>query len=172
MKNIIHCDSLYNDIDQISGLITSLEFVDCLYGQEIEDFYYIPQGLSEMFSDILKEEVEVQHDTGTFRKPNTLIHFDNFYEHSLWSCIVALEDTQLKTYTHINGSKSFWDIPENTNKDAFFAENCMNLDKWAEESSINIRKNDFVFVRPWLWKSLEQDKIVQTFMLNVKIENK
>lgn len=171
MKHIIHCDSLYNDMDQVSTLITSLEFTDCLYGQEVEDFYYIPAGLSEMFSDILKESVEVQYDTGTFRKPNSLIHFDNFYEHSLWSCIVALEDTQLKTYTHVNGSKSFWDIPEGADKDTFFTENCMDISKWNIESVINIRKNDFVFIRPWLWKSLEQEKTVQTFMLNVKIEN-
>ena len=172
MKNIILCDSLYNDIEQISGLITSLEFIDCLYGKEIQDFYYIPQGLSEMFSDLLKEPVEVQPNTGTFRKPNTMIHFDNFYEHSLWSCIAALEDTQLTTYTHVDGSKSFWDIPEGTDKDAFFTENCMDPAKWVVESVINIKKNDFVFIRPWLWKSLAQDNTVQTFMLNAKIENK
>ena len=171
MITFIHCKNLYNDVEQLSKLINSLEFSDTLHGKEVEEFFYIPEGLSEMFSKILNESIEIQPNTGTFRKPNSIVHFDNFYQHSLWSCIVALEDTKIKLHKHESGSQSFFDI-ETENKDQFFIDNCMSLEKWEEESVVVMRKNDFVFVRPWLWKSFEEEKVIQVFMLNTKLEGK
>jgi hypothetical protein len=169
MKNIILCSSFYNDIDSLSELIANLEYQDCLYGKEIEEFYYIPVELTEMISSVLEKSIEIQPNTGTFRKPNAIVHFDNFYEHALWTCVVALEDTQLTVYEHQDGSRSYFDMPK---EDEFFINNCMNADKWNPTMSINIKKNDYVFIRPWLWKSFEQDKLIQVFLINNLLESK
>ena len=169
MKNVILCSSFYNDIDALSELIANLEYTDCLYGKEIEEFYYIPAELTEMISAVLEKSVEIQPNTGTFRKPNNIVHFDNFYEHALWTCVVALEDTVLHLHKHKDGSKSYFDMPK---EDDFFINNCMNADNWTTAVSINIKKNDYVFVRPWLWKSFEQDKTIQVFMVNNLLESK
>ena len=169
MKNIILCSSFYNDIDSLSESIANLEYADCLYGKEIEEFYYIPVELTEMISEILKENIEIQPNTGTFRKPNSIIYFDNFYEHAQWTCIVALEDTVLNIHEHKDGSKSYFDMPKD---DDFFINNCMNADKWTTAMSINIKKNDYVFIRPWIWKSFEQNKSIQVFLVNNLLESK
>jgi len=173
MKTLLLCENFYNDIDSITLSIKTLEFIDCLHGQEIDNFQYIPQDIDKMFSHILKEHIDISHNTGTFRKPNSYVYFDNFYEHSLWSCIIALEDTEMKLHSHIGtGSKSFFDLPKDTNMDQFFIDNCSDPSKWNVTSSINIPKNGFVFVRPWLWRSLKEERLVQTFMLNAKLVEK
>jgi hypothetical protein len=172
MKNFIQCDNLYGDINQLSILISSLEFVDVLHGKEIEDFYYVPQGLDHFFSMVDSQQIEIQPNTGTFRKPNSLIYFDNFYEHTLWACIAALEETELKLYEHELGYRSFFDVPKDTNMDQFFIDNCNDPTKWIIKSVINIPKNSFVFIRPWLWKSLLEDKLVQVFMINQSLYDK
>ena len=169
MKNIILCSSFYNDITSLSELISNLQYTDCLYGKEIEDFSYIPDELPEMISSVLETDIEIQPNTGTFKKPNSFVYFDNFYEHALWTCVVALEDTVLHIHEHKDGSKSYFDMPK---EDDFFINNCMNADNWTTAVSINIKKNDYVFVRPWLWKSFEQDKTIQVFMVNNLLESK
>jgi hypothetical protein len=169
MKNIILCSSFYNDINSLSELVSNLEYIDCLYGKEIEEFYYIPAELNEMLSSVLKEDIDIQPNTGTFRKPNSIIHFDNFYEHALWTCVVALENTVLNIHEHKDGSKSYFDMSKD---EQFFIDNCMNVDKWNTTTTINIKKNDYVFIRPWLWKSFEQDKTIQVFLINAKLESK
>ena len=170
MKNIILCSSFYNDIGVLSDLISNLEYRDCLYGKEIKEFYYIPAELTEMISAVLEKNIEIQPDTGVFRKPNSIVHFDNFYEHALWTCVVALEDTTIHIHEHKDGFKSYFDVPKEDEQ--FFINNCMNSDKWTITTSINIKKNDYVFVRPWLWKSFEQDKTIQVFMVNNLLESK
>jgi hypothetical protein len=171
MKTLICCENLYDDIDSISTLISTLEFANCARGKEIEQFYHIPPDLTDLFTHIIGEDIEIQPDTGIFRKPNSLIHFDDFYQHSRWACIVALEDTELKSYQHVSGSRSFFDIPKDTDMDRLFIEDCCDPSKWSVLNSINIRKNGFVFIRPWVWRSLGEGKLVQTFLLNQKIES-
>lgn len=168
MKKLILCDNLYNDIEQLFDLISKLEYIDVLHGKEIENFQYLPAELDKFFSMVLQQPIELQG--GQFRKPNTLIHFDNFYEHTLWTCIVGLEETELKLYEHQLGYQSFFDVPEDTNMDQFFVDNCNDSSKWKVKSTINIPKNSFAFIRPWLWKSLSEEKLVQVFTINHKIE--
>lgn len=172
-KALLLCENLYSDIDSVLNLISSLEFIDALHGKELDEFYYIPQDLDKMLSFILKEHIEVQPNTGIFRRPSSNIYFDNFYEHSLWSCVVALEDTELKLHSHIEtGSRSFFDLPKDTNMDQFFIDNCFDPPKWNTTSIINMSKNSFVFIRPWLWRSFKENNLIQTFMLNAQIPKK
>lgn len=145
MKNIILCSNLYNDMDALSNLISTMEYTDNLYGSEIKDFNFLPQGIDQQFENYLGHPVEVQPDTGTFRKPNSLAVLQPVYQHCLWVCIVALEDTVLKLYDK-------------------------NEEDFTESNQINIKKNDFVFIRPWIYHSLEESKLVQVFLLNQKLE--
>lgn len=168
MINFISCSNLYKDAVNLEDLIKTLQFEDCMLGQYVKDFNFIPQGLEDMFSSILQTPIEIQPTTGSFLRPNNLVHHDTFYEHTLWTCIVALEETTLKIHKHESGSKGFFDIPSE-NKEQFFLDNCGKQEEWNTVTTINMNKNDFVFVRPWLWKSLEENKLVQTFGLNIRI---
>ena len=100
MKNLILCSNLYNDMDSLSGLISTMEYEDNLYGSEIKDFNFLPQGLDQQFAMYLDHPVEVQPNTGVFRKPNTTVHFEPFYQHCLWVGIVAID----RKSTRLNSS--------------------------------------------------------------------
>lgn len=165
MKNLILCSNLYNDAESLSGLISTMEYEDNLYGSEIKNFNFIPQGLDQQFAMYLDHPVEVQPNTGVFRKPNSMVHFEPFYQHCLWVAIVALEDTTLTLWEQEN-IKTVFDVPQGE-MDRF-----ITSDKWTETNKLNIRKNQFVLIRPWLWHSLEEGKLVQVFLLNRRIENK
>lgn len=165
MKQLIKCDSFYQDIGSLQNLISSLEFEDHPFGKKIPEFYYIPEGLQEFLSQVLSEDIEIQPDTGTFIKPSSVIHVDNFYQHALWTCIVALEDTRINIHTHKDGYSTFFDVKDN---EEFFKQ-CVLPEKWITDSTITLKKNEFIMIRPWVWRSLEQDKLVQTFLLNAKL---
>lgn len=158
MKNLIMCHKLYGDPTELNALISNMEFQPNLYGDEIKDFQYIPNGLQDFFSSLLNESVEIQPDTGIFRKPVPFVHFENFYQHSLWLCIVALEDTTL--YLNSDSDKqTFFDVK---NCDAEY----LMTAQWHTDCMINIKQNDYVFIRPWRFHSLSEGKLIQLFMLN------
>lgn len=168
MKNLILCSNLYNDMDSLSNLISTMEYEDNFYGSEIKDFNFIPQGIDQQFTMELNHPIEVQPNTGIFRKPNTMIHFEPFYQHCLWVGIVALEDTTLTLWEQ-EEVKTVFDVPQEKMEE-FLLSN--DRSKWSESNKLNIKKNNFVFIRPWLWHSLEEGKLVQVFLLNQKLENK
>ena len=165
MKQFLKCKSFYQDIDQLQNLIASLEFEDHPFGKEILDFYYIPEGLQEFLSHVLTEDIEIQPDTGTFRKPSSIIHVDSFYQHALWTCIVALEDVKISIMEHKDGYETFFDVKD----DSEFFKQCVIAENWNVNSTISLKKNEFIFIRPWVWRSIEQNKLVQTFLLNAKL---
>ena len=165
MKNLILSSGLYQDVNSLSTLIGSMEYENAPFGQEILNFNYIPAGLQDYFSDEVAEPVEIQPDTGIFRKPNAIIHFENFYQHAAWVAIIALEDTTLTTYSQEN-VKSFFDVAEQL--DTFIPENCFDSSKWDTDNILTLKKNDIVFIRPWLWYSLQENSLVQIFLLNRK----
>lgn len=170
MKNIIIAENLYQDTDNLKELISKLEFEDNLYGKEIKEFFYIPDGIVNYFINISGEQdLEIQPDTGTFRKPNNMIHFSNFYQHSLWRVAVALEDTTCKIYSHTESNvKTFFDLDQ-TNVEQFCLNNSFNADKWNVLHTINMSKNTVVFIRPWMFHSFTEEKLIQLFMLNAKV---
>ena len=168
MKNIIICENLYEHIDSLNSMFIDMTYEDVIFGSEILNFNYIPQGLNERFKLYLNEEIEVQPNTGIFRKPNNLIHVEHFYQHCLWVCVLAYEDTTLKLWQQEN-VKNVFDLKQEE-MEQFFLDNCGDSSKWILNSQINIKKNDFVFIRPWLWHSLEENKLVQIFLLNQTIE--
>ena len=165
MNSLILSHNFYSDIDSLSNLISTMEFEDNLFGQEIKDFNFIPQGIEKQFEFNTKEQLEVQPDTGIFRKPNPMVHFESFYQHCQWLCIIALEDTVFKIHEQEN-IKTVYDV-ENLEE---FLLNNNSMDNWSTTTQINMKRNGYVFVRPWLWHSLEKDKLVQMFLLNREIK--
>lgn len=157
MKNLILSTNFYQDINTLNTMIGNMDFEASLYGSEILEFNFIPDELKDTFNIILNEEVEVQ--LGIFRKSNSTVHFENFYQHSLWKCIVAIDDTKLNIY-----DKTFFDVE---NIDEFMLQNNV-LDI---KHTITLNKNDFIFIRPWAWHSLEENKLVQIFLLNQKLQD-
>ena len=85
-----------------------------------------------------------------------------------WVAVVAMEDTTITLWEQEN-VKTVYDVPQEE-MESFLLNN--SPDKWVETNKLNIRKNQFVLIRPWLWHSLEEGKLVQVFLLNQKIENK
>ena len=166
MKQLIYCSNFYNDVAAISSLMLSMDFTESQYGTEIIDFHNIPPDTQERFTSILGEQFEIQPDTGIFRKPADFIHFENFYQHAAWLCIVALEDTVLSTYEQ-DGIKSLFDARD---VDTFVRENCFDKSKWEISGLVKLNKNDFIFIRPWVWHSLEENKLVQVFLINHKLQ--
>ena len=166
MNSLILSHNFYSDLESLSNLISTMEFEDRLFGQEIKDFNFIPQGISDHFKFDLKETLEVQPDTGVFRKPNSMIHFEPFYQHCQWLCVVALEDTILNIHEQDN-IRSVYDVE---NAEEFLLNNGNKPENWISRVNINMKKNDYVFIRPGLWYSLEESKLVQIFLLNQTIE--
>ena len=167
MKVLSLCKNLYNDVESLSTFISTMDYEDNLYGSEIKDFNFIPQGIDEQFVRYLEHPIEVQPNTGIFRKPNTMVHFEPFYQHCLWVGIVALEDTTITLWEQ-DEVKTMFDV-DVEKMEEFILNNCNDSAKWTETNKLNIKKNDFVFIRPWLWHSLEENKLVQIFLLNQKM---
>ena len=164
MKQFILASNFYQDIDSLMDIIAPMDFEPTLHGTEISDFEFTPTELAEKFLYILNENVEIQ--LGNFRKSNSMIHFENFYQHSLWKCIVAMEDNILKLFEQDN-IKSFFDV---ANLDDFMLENSNDESKWITKATLALKKNDFVFIRPWMWHSLSDSKLVQVFLLNQNLK--
>jgi hypothetical protein len=144
-------------------------FKDMLYenqpfGSEITDFRYIPPGITDRFKFYTNDDIEVQADTGIFRKPNSFIHVEPFYQHCLWMCIVAFEDTRLTVWEQ-ETVKTFFDVPHDDLSN-FIVNNCQDESKWTINTTINMKKNSFAFIRPWMWYSVTEVKLVQVFLLN------
>lgn len=169
MINFIHCDNFYNDPLVLCELAKNLTFEDIIIGESAKDFNFIPERIESRFSEILHCPTEVQSNTGIFLKPNGVIHYDTFYEHSIWTCIVALEDTFINLQQHASGVKTFFDVAE-ANREQFFLNTASDTSSWSTTNTINIQQNDFVFVRPWIWKSYQPNNLVQTFGINIRID--
>lgn len=163
MQNFIHCSGLYRDIDQLQSLMSAMEFEGMAFGEQIVNFNYVPAELEDFFTQEINSNVTIQQDTGIFRKPSNVIHVEHFFQHSLWVVVVAMEDTALTIHEQDN-VKTVLDVIDKL--DTFIPDNCYDHDKWSTVNTINLKKNDYVYIRPWIWYSLEPTKLTQTFLLN------
>ena len=165
MKSLILCETLYEDIEVLFSSVSTLEYSESLYGEEIKDFSFIPNELNEIFNSMLNEELEIQPDTGKFLKPKECVRIEPFYQHATWLCIVALENTNITIHSQKN-IKTFFDIPGNIEE--FILSN-LELENWDTDTTLTIKKNDFIFIRPWKFHSLQKNKLIQLFLLNRKL---
>lgn len=135
------------DADKFKTVISNLKFVPKEYGLEIPDFNMTDPELDMVFSEMLGDWIEFKEKySGIFRIPYRGIHFEDFGSLNEWRFIVALEDNQFTIYNHKSGVN---DARYGTNFDY------KNPLEWKIESVINVKKNDSLFFRPWLFHSLE-----------------
>jgi uncharacterized protein YdhG (YjbR/CyaY superfamily) len=130
-----------------------IHFDPMSYGREIPEFNMVFPEDDMLLGAMIGEKFVKLEDskTGTFRRPwNNVIHFEEFDDLSEWRLAVALEDTTFTTYSHISGAKTALDGYQ-------FDYN--NLEEWIVETVINIRQNDAVFYRPWVFHSFEEKLI-------------
>lgn len=159
----IHIEKFYEKPNELFDIISKLDFKENLYGDEIKDFNMISQGIEDAFSAILNQKVAVTKDSGKFRKPYAPIHFENFNENSLYTAIVALEDTNIKTYKHKEtGYTNVFPITEDLN--TFIKDNCFQPEKWDVVADINLHAGNMILLRPWVWHGLD-NKLIKVFYL-------
>jgi hypothetical protein len=161
MINLIQAKNLYEDIISLSQHISTMDFEDNMFGGQLKNFSFIPSELENNFSQMLNQNVEIQPDTGFFRKSNNIIHIEPFYQHAQWLCIVAMEDITFSIYEQ-EYIKTVFDVEDNLDNFIF------NTDpsKWINITTIKLNTNDYILIRPWLWHSV--DGLIQLFLLNQK----
>jgi hypothetical protein len=151
--NFIHARDYFpkGDAENYRLAIDSLiHFNPMSYGREIPQFNMIFPDNDLLLGKMLGESfISLDEEkTGTFRKPwNNLIHFEEFDSLKEWRLAVALEDNTFTTYSHVSGAKTALD---GYNFDYH------NLSDWLVESVTNIRQNDAIFYRPWVFHSFEE----------------
>lgn len=169
MKNVIICDSLYADIAAMNLTVGSMDYEENILGEEIKDFQFIPAGLKEQFQHILSEDVEIQSDSGIFRKPLGMVHYEPFYQHAAWMCVVAIEATTLTLHQHVSGYDIQYAL---SHPDAITQSQFVDPANWTTTTAVTLQPSDFIFIRPWAWHSLTEHKMVQIFLLNQNLKDK
>ena len=156
--NYIHAKDFWQpgDAEKYKQAVKHLQFVPKQYGYEIQDFNMVDPELDMVFSSMLGEWVEVREKySGVFRIPSPGVHFEDFDSLNEWSFAIAVEDNQFITYSHKSGAKSALDNHR--------LDYTKSID-WNIESIINIKQNDCIFYRPWVFHSFEP-RLIQYFKI-------
>jgi hypothetical protein len=169
MVKFMHVDGFYDNssIDFYINAVSGLPFAQKEYGEEIENFRTIIPGMEPLFSKVIGERVKIDNErSGVFRKPmRNIIHFENFDSTEEWCFIAALEKNEFNIYHHISehdkGEFSKVDSPNVLHGYNF---NYRNLFEWKIHTNVILQPNDGVFIRPWMFHSLD-DGLVQYFRL-------
>ena len=165
-----HLEAFHDNAKQFCEIISKLNFVDNTFGQEVKNFNHKPPELADALSHILGRPLEHREDSGSYRKPFTFIHFENWTPKSAFAAAIALEDTRFFTYRHIE--KNIYNVlqinEENFNMEEFVSANAENFDNWEVIANINLKQGDLVVFQPWLWHSFEESKLIQIFHFNRK----
>ena len=149
-----YVENFYNNANQIYEIVSKLDYKQETFGLQIKDFYLVPQGIDEGFSQILGKKINLGEKSGLFRKPYEFIHFENFNPKSLYLGIIALSDIKFYTYKHKEKNyHQVIDLKENVQD--FIVKNCNNKDLWDVASQVNMSAGDIILVKPWCWHSLD-----------------
>lgn len=132
-----------------------LQYTDKEFGKEIENFNLVSPDADQTFSDILGTSVEVDKQSGVFRIPNNLIHFEGFDSTSEWIFAVALQESIFNVFEHKSGS---------ANALQGYTHNYRNLFEWDHKINYQLGRGDGILFRPWLFHSFDTGQI-QIFRL-------
>jgi hypothetical protein len=132
-----------------------LQYVEKEFGKEIENFNLVSPDADELFTNILGTKIEVDKDSGIFRIPNNLIHFEGFDNTNEWIFAVALQDCIFNVFEHKDGS---------TNALQNYKHNYRNLFEWDHKINYQLGRGDGILFRPWLFHSFDTGQI-QIFRL-------
>lgn len=172
MVKLLHVDGFYpkNEAENIRKCVSTLNFIQKDYGYEIPNFNFIFQNVEIIFNKVLGERVIVDpHKSGVVRRPyHNKIHFEDFNSSSEWCFIIALEPTLINIWYHIS-DKTMGDLSNSDSKNVFSNENFLNFNfnnlfEWKIQSNIKLDQNEGIFIRPWVFHSLEEG-LVQYYRL-------
>ena len=136
--------------ENIATALLPMGYIDYEFGQQIPNFNLINNDIDDMFSRVLKINVEVDKTSGFFRIPKLFIHFESFDSINDWLFIVALRSSTFNIYEHKSGAKSALD-----NHDF----NYRNLFEWDLKVNYILDAGQGIFFRPWLFHSFDQGLI-------------
>lgn len=166
---LIHADGFFpkGEAESFCAVVRDLQYVEKEYGLEIPHFNLVLPDIHLVFSKILGEEVVVDHKrSGIVRKPhNGMIHFESFDSPNEWCFILALERNVLNIHKHVKDARyNDYDVVDSRNVLEGYQFNYRNLFEWDVTSNIVLDVNQGVFIRPWVFHSL-QDSIVQYYRI-------
>lgn len=170
MVKLIHADGFFpnNDAQNLKELTQNLKFVQMPHGLEVPNFNLIFPDSEIIFNKVLGERVIVDtKKSGVIRKPNNnAIHFEEFETTEEWCFIVALENTTINFWYHIDPENYMGELGEADSKSVLdgYQFNYSNLFEWRIHTNILLEQNQCLFFRPWVFHSL-QDGLIQYYRL-------
>jgi hypothetical protein len=170
MVKLIHADDFFpnDDVTNLRNAVVNSNFIEKPYGREIDNFNIIYPDIETIFHRVLGERVIVDpYRSGVIRKPyNNAIHFEHYNSPDEWCFLIALERTTINLWHHIDPTNKMGDLEKATTTDALMGVdyNYKNLFEWKIHTNILLEPNQAIFMRPWLFHSLESG-LVQYYRL-------
>jgi len=170
MVKLIHADGFFpnNDADNLRELAQGLNYIQMPHGMEVPNFNLIFPDSEIIFNKVLGERVTVDPKrSGVIRKPNNnSIHFEEFESTEEWCFVVALENTTINFWYHIDPTNNMGELGQADAKSVLdgYQYNYKNLFEWRIHTNILLEPNQCLFFRPWVFHSL-QDGLIQYYRL-------
>lgn len=148
--NFIHARDFFpvHEVKESKSWLAGLKYQPVANGFEIQHFNLVFPDMEMIVGGMLGDWVKIdQEGSGTFRVPyDNQIMFEEFDTLNEWRMAIAFDDNVFKTYVHSSGAK-----------DARYGYqfNYNNPEEWLTETTLNLRENDCVFFRPWVFHSFE-----------------
>lgn len=166
---LIHADGFFpkGEAEALCSVVQGVNYIQGEYGLEMPDFNLILPDIHLVFSKILGEEVIIDRKrSGITRKPyNGMIHFESFDSPNEWCFILALERNVLNIYKHVEDIRTGeFDKVDSRNVLEGYQFNYRNLFEWDVTHNVVMDANQGVFIRPWVFHSL-QDGTVQYYRI-------
>lgn len=161
---IIHADGFFpkGEAEGLCAVVQGVNYIEAEYGLEMPDFNLILPDIHLVFSKILGEDVIIDRKrSGITRKPyNGMIHFESFDSPNEWCFIIALERNTLNLYKHVADIR-YNDIEKADSFNVFqgFKFDYKNLFEWDVTHNILLEANQGVFIRPWMFHSLQEGTV-------------
>lgn len=158
---------IYNDVDSLKEHVKYLEFKESTFGEQTE-FNMLQDNLKSLLNSF-SPALEVNEDSGFFRKPYNIIHCEDVPEGRIYVGICPLENAKITFLKHLEtNSENAFEI--NVPVSEIF-EDIIYPEKFEETQVINVKAGEIFFFSPALWHKVECS-LAQIFYLDVKQRNK
>lgn len=165
MVKLIHADDFFpgEEATALKNMVEGLQFSETRHGLEVENFNLIFPDSEQIFHKVLGERVTVDTKrSGVIRRPNhNLIHYEEFDSSEEWCFMVALENTVVNFWYHIDPKEEMGELGTTDSHHAMEGHeyNYRNLFEWKIHTNILLETNQCLFFRPWVFHSLESGLI-------------